>query len=183
MFVIRPVLWHFMWWVLLAPLLLIELYALHSLQEQFALTDPGLARTTLATVVEQRDNDGAALLRYEFRIPEDATVYSATDLAGRRELWTPVTPQAARQAANRNQIEIHYLADNPWANQPVGRAGNPVVDGFAGWVLFLLVDIIWLAETFVLVRNYARCVVASERQQPLTLRFWRSQRVPQMMLH
>ena len=176
MFVIRPVTWHFAWWLLLAPLLLLELYALHSLQEQFALTDPSHAHSVMATVVEQHDTGSESLLRYEFQLPGDATIYSAADLAGRRELWTPVTAQAARQATMQNQIEIRYLAENPWANQPVGRTGNPIADSFAGWILFLLIDIVWLAETMLIVRNYARVVVACERQQPLRLRFWRSLR-------
>ncbi len=176
MFVVRPVIWHFLWWALLAPLLLIEFTALHTLQETLALRDPARAQTAIAEAELQRDSGREPVVRYRFKVPGDQTWYSASDMIGRRELWTPLTPDAATQARRGGQISVTYLPENPWANQPVGRAGNPVVDSFAFWAMFLLIDLVWLAETLAIARNYLRCLHAAERREIMRFRFWRSAR-------
>ncbi|MBC8161223.1 MAG: hypothetical protein H7Z42_08390 [Roseiflexaceae bacterium] len=174
MFNVRPVVWHFVWWALLAPLLLVELAALHTFQESLALRDPERSRVAFAQVTAQRQDQRNPIARYRFQVPGDATWYSASDIAGRRDLWTPLTSAAAAAARRSNQIEVRYLPDNPWANQPLGRAGNPLVDSFAFWILFALVDLLWLTETFLIGRNYLRCLHAAERRESLSMRFWQA---------
>lgn len=177
MFAVRPVIWHFLWWALLAPLLLLELRALHELEQQLALRDGMRVEHVLATVTGYRNNGPNAMIRYHFQRAGDSMVYSPTDLIGRRDLWMPVDSAVGLQARREKTIDVTYLVENPWANQPRGRIGNPVADGFAGWVLFLLVDLAWVGETFLIVRNFLRCLLAAERQQPVRMRFWRSIRV------
>lgn len=177
MFAVRPVIWHFLWWALLAPLLLIEFAALHTLQDTLALRDPTRAQTTVAEAELQRDRGREPVVRYRFQVPGDQTWYSASDTIGRRELWTPLTADAAAQAQRDQQIAVTYLRENPWANQPIGRAGDPVVDSFAFWAMFALIDLLWLAETIVIARNYLRCLLAAERREVTRFRFWRSVRV------
>lgn len=174
MFAVRPVFWHFIWWMLLAPLLLVELRALDGLRETLALRDAERARSVVAEVTEQRQSGIEHVIRYRFRLAGDPTWYSATDMFGRRDLWVPLEEQRAQQARRARMITVNYLPENPWANEPQGRAGNPVADSVASWLLFLLVDLLWLAETFLIARNYLHCQVAAERQQPARMRFWRS---------
>jgi len=175
-FAVRPVVWHFAWWLLLAPLLLLELRALQNLEEQLALNDRQRTQYVRAVVTGQRGGT-QAMVRYRFELPGDVTLYSATDIIGRRELWMPIDPAAVPRIRREQRIDVAYLPENPWANQPAGRTGNPVADGIAGWLLFLLLDLVWLGETFLLARNFLRCTTAAERQQPVRLRFWRSVRL------
>lgn len=178
MFVVRPVAIHFAWWLILAPLLLIELRAFHALQETIALQDSSRARHAIAQVTDSVDRAHGADIRYQFQVPGDPTWYSAADAIGRRNLWMSVSDAAIETARQREgRIEVSYLPENPWANQPSGQAGNPVADGAGGWLLFLLLDVVWLGETFLLARNYLRCLLAAERQQPCHVRFWRTRRV------
>lgn len=176
MFAVRPVVWHFVWWLVLAPLLLLELRALQNLQDQLALNDPQQAQHVRAHVTGERSGT-PTMVRYSFELPGDATSYSATDMIGRRELWMPVDPAIAAHISGEKALDVIYLPGNPWVNQPAGRTGNPVADGIAGWVLFLLIDLVWAGETFLIARNYLRCTLAAERREPVRMRFWRTVRV------
>lgn len=176
MFSVRPVVWHFIWWLILAPLLLLELRALDSLREQIALYDSERIQRVRAEVTGQRDEGVRAMVRYRFVLSGDPTTYSASDMVGRHELWIPVEPAALPRIEREKRIEVAYLPENPWVNQPINRSGNPVADGVAGWLLFVLLDLVWVGETFLIVRNFLRCTTAAERRQPIRMRFWRSVR-------
>ncbi len=178
MFVVRPVVQHFIWWALLAPLLLLELRALHNLQETLALQDSSRSRRVTASIVDHKDNGARPVVRYEFQVPNDQTRYSAADTFGRRNLWMAVSDETlAKALASNRKLDVVYLADKPWINMPIGHTGNAVVDGFAGWLLFLIVDLLWLGETAMIAINFRRCLLAAERQQPYKVRFWQSLRV------
>lgn len=126
MFVVRPVLHHFLLWLALAPFLLIETRALDTALDRLALLDDQRARTTVAEVTDFTDGTRRLQVRYRFRVPGDATDYSFTDVMGRQNLWTSITADSWQRARlNGDRIEVRYLPERPWINQPVGVAGSP----------------------------------------------------------
>jgi hypothetical protein len=182
-FVLRPIPHHFLIWALLAPLLLLEFYTLESLLRVIALQDARQSRVALARVVEMRPGSRGVEIRYHFSPPGSDATYYARGAFGRSSLWIPLS-DAAWQAAQRRGglVEVRYLPSDPWTNQPVGRIGNPVADSFCLWGLFLVFDLVWLAETFVIGRNFVHCTAMVERRVPHRARFWESRRVPDRRL-
>ncbi|HWQ14828.1 MAG TPA: hypothetical protein VNL77_18660 [Roseiflexaceae bacterium] len=177
MFVLRPILHHFLIWLLLAPLLLVEMYSLDALLRVVALQDEGRARVVLAEVVEQRRGADGPEVRYRFTLPGHPEQYFARGPLGGR-VWAPITEAAWRQTQRDGALRVRYLPEDPWANQPEGRAGHPVADSFCMWGLFVVFDLIWLAESVTILRNFAHCQAMVERRRPHRARFWESRHVP-----
>lgn len=178
MFTLRPIPHHFVIWALLAPLLLVELYTLDSLLRVVALQDARQSRTTLAQVVEMRRGARGPEIRYQFSLPGSGEQYYARGTLGQSSLWTPLSEADWQEAQSRGgRIEVSYLPSDPWTNQPVGRAGHALANSFCLWGLFLVFDLIWLAETFVIARNYIHCTAMVERRIPHRTRFWESRRI------
>ncbi|MEN9937902.1 MAG: hypothetical protein RLZZ387_4481 [Chloroflexota bacterium] len=178
MFVLRPVPHHFAIWLLLAPLLLVEMYTLDALQRVVVLQSPGHARTALAEIVERRDGAQGPEVRYRFRVPGREEQYFARGAIGGGGVWVPISQAALADATQRGELRVVYLPEDPWTNQPVGRLGHPVADSFCLWGLFLLFDLVWVAESFVIARNYVRAQAMVERRTPHRARFWESRRIP-----
>jgi len=73
-----------------------------------------------ATVTQsQTDDQNAPEIRYEFRLGNGATVYSAGDETGRRNLWVNVSEIPAAKT-----IEVRYLPSDPWVNLPVSSKSD-----------------------------------------------------------
>jgi hypothetical protein len=177
-FVLRPVPHHFLIWLLLAPLLLVEVHTLDSLLRVVALQDSAQARVALADVLERRDGPRGPEVRYQFRVPGAPQPFHARDAIGGGRVWVPLSQEAARQAARTGTLHVRYLPQDPWTNQAIGRTGMPVADSFCLWGLFLAVDLLWLAESLMIARNFARAQTLVERRTPRRLRFWESRRLP-----
>lgn len=175
MFVLRPVPHHYVVWLLLAPLLLVEMHTFDALLLVVALQDSGRARTALAQVVEHRAGAQGPEIRYQFGA--GGAQYFARDGLGGSSLWVPINEAAWSEAQRSGHIRVRYLPEDPWTNQPVGLVGHPVANSICMWGLFLLLDLAWVAETIVIARNFARCQAMVERRQPYRLRFWESRRV------
>jgi hypothetical protein len=177
-FVLRPVPHHFVIWLLLAPLLFVEMHTLDSLLRVVALQDDGRARVALAEVVERRGGAGGPEVRYRFTVPGSAEPYFARGGIGGGGVWAPISAAAWHEAQREGGLRVRYLPEDPWTNQPVGRVGHPVADSFCMWGLFLVFDMIWLAESIAILRNFARCQAMVERRRPHRIRFWESRHVP-----
>lgn len=178
MFVLRPVPHHFLVWILLAPLLLVEVSTLDALVRVVALQEPARGQVALADVVERRDSARGTEVRYQFRLPDSTQTYHARGALGGASVWAPLTPEAAAEAARTGLVRVRYLPEDPWTNQALGHAGQPVLDSFLMWGVFLLVDLLWLAESAVIARNFARAQALVERRTPQRIRFWESRYVP-----
>jgi hypothetical protein len=174
-FVVRPVFRHFVWWLLFAPVVLFEIHALDHWLATRALEDPGRYHQAVADITAYNQTAYAYNIRYTFRIPGDPEQYTAADLLGRTDLWTRVTREAWETARrDGDTLRVLYLPEQPWVNQPASIAGNPAFDSFGGWLIFLIFDLFWLFETWLIGRNFLRCQVAAERQQVQQVRFWRT---------
>jgi len=173
-FVLRPIPHHFALWLLLAPLLLLEIYTLDALTRVVALQNPANAQIVPARVIEQRDGPRGPEVRYAFRLPGRAEEFSARGALGRGSLWVPVTTDAFSGVERSGVIPVRYLPEDPWTNQPVGRLGYPVADSFCLWGLFLLLDLVWVGESALIVRNFLHTQVAVERRVSHRGRFWES---------
>jgi hypothetical protein len=166
---------HYIWWLLLAPLLLVEVHALHTWLDFSDLLDSDRSRRVTATVVGYRDTARSYYVRYQFQVDGDQTNFSASDLIGRTDLWVSVTPEAYERAKQQsNQLDVLYLADKPWINQPLEVAGSPLMNLVGAWLIFLVIDLLWVVETVVIGRNFLRCQLAAERREQVQLRFWRT---------
>lgn len=177
MFVLRPVPHHFLVWLLLAPLLLVEVYALDAFTRVIALQDPARARIVLAEVVEQRDGAQGPEIRYQFRLPGAEQPYFARGMFAPTSQWVPISAAVWANAARRGTVEVAYLPEDPWTNQLLGRQGYPVADSFCLWAVFLVFDLVWLFESFVVVRNFVHTQAMVERRTPHRVRFWESRQV------
>jgi hypothetical protein len=175
-YVLRPVPHHFLVWLLLAPLLLVEVYTLDALARVVALQDPARARVAQAEVLEHRDGPTGPEVRYRFHVPGGRESFFARGTLGASNLWVPISPEAWR-AARGGTLPVAYLPEDPWTNQPLGRRGHPVADSFCLWGLFLLFDMVWVAESFVIARNFVRAQAMVERRVPSRMRFWESRQV------
>lgn len=173
MYTVRPILPHFLLWLILAPLFLVEFRVFDELLEKQALTDPAHTRHAVAEITDVRASANGGDVRFRFQVPGDGHWYSASDMLGQRNVWTPLSRAARDEALAKGQhIDVAYLPENPWANRLEGQAGNPLAGSVASWAFFVVFDLVWLYESFVLVRNYVRCQVLAERRQPARLRFW-----------
>lgn len=175
MFTIRPVFRHFVLWLVLAPIILLEIKALARVFDLLALQQSQGARHTIAEVIDYREGPTMVEIRYRFQIPGDPNAYTATDVIGRTDLWIPISQRIGQAVQAQRQIQVTYLPHNPWINIPEGRLGRILEDSAAIWVMFLIFDLVWFTETFILLRNFKRCIVAAERRQPVRMRFWRTQ--------
>jgi hypothetical protein len=171
-FALRPIPHHFALWLLLAPLLLVEVYTLDALLRAVALQRPGAAHVAQARVVEQRDGPRGPEVRYAFTAPGHGGEFFARGTLGRGSLWVPISQPAWAAAQASGTIAVRYHPEDPWTNQPVGRVGYPVADSFCLWGLFLLLDVVWLGETLLIIRNFLRAQASAERRTPLRTRFW-----------
>ncbi len=171
MYVLRPIPQHFLLWALLAPLLLIELIALDGLTAALALSDAARSREAMATLVESRVSTGGPEVRYRLALPQGS--FAARNLLDGSEPWIPLSDAGFAVAQRSGQLPVRYLPEDPWVNQPVERIGFGIANSFLLWGMFLTIDLIWLAESFVMLRNLARAHEAVERRHALNVRFWR----------
>jgi hypothetical protein len=172
-YTVRPIVPHFLLWLALAPLFLVEFRVFEELLERRALVDPARVRHAVAEIVDTRESANGGDVRFRFQVPGDGHWYSGSDLLGQRGTWTPITREAREHAlANGQRLDVAYLPENPWANRLSGQAGDPLAGSIASWAFFLIFDLLWLYESFVLLRNYVRCQTLAERRQPARLRFW-----------
>jgi len=173
MFVVRPVLKHFILWLALTPVFLLEAMALHEFFNALALRDPTRSQRVMAKVTEVRYNGSEVLVRYRFRVPGSLEWYTASDMTGRKNLWIQLKPNAWEQAQKQdNQIEIVYLPENPWVNRPTEQAESPVANALCLWFTFFAIDVIWFWETYHIVRDYTRCLDAAAERRACSTRFW-----------
>ncbi len=177
MFVVRPVLRHFLLWIALTPLFMVESYALKTFLQLLDLQGGRGTAVAVASITDRRRGAQGEEVRYSFSVPGTPERFHAVDMTRWSDLWTPLGPEAGQRARAGDTIEVLYLRTNPWVNQAVGRRGYPLGDSFLTWLFFLAIDLLWLAESFVMLRNYAHCQVAVERRQPQRLRFWESRQV------
>ncbi len=176
MFTVRPILHHFILWLLLAPLFLVEAYALREFLQLLALQDPSRTQQVQAQVTAWRSGADGIEVRYQFHLDGNPQQYTATSInAFGGTVWVPINQQVWQRARQHGQhVMVTYLRNNPWINQPNGRVGSPLSDSFLAWVLFLVFDLLWIAETMWIVRNYVLCQAAAERREERHMRFWRS---------
>ena len=173
MYTVRPIVPHFLLWLVLAPLFLVEFRVFEELLEKRALVDPARVQHAVAEITDVREGADGGDVRYRFQVPGDGHWYGASDLLGQRSVWTPITREARDQAHGQGQrLAVAYLPENPWANRLRGQAGDPLAGSIASWAFFLTFDLLWLYESFVLVHNYVRCQTLAERRQTARLRFW-----------
>ncbi|HEU5085827.1 MAG TPA: hypothetical protein VFT99_00230 [Roseiflexaceae bacterium] len=173
-YTVRPVVRDFVIWLLLAPLFFFEAQALTQLQYTLELQNQARVARALADVTATRMSARGPEIRYEFQVGNGARI-RAMNTSGWGDTWVPISRDAwQRLQDSGDRIEVIYLPDAPQANQPVGRAGYPIGDSAFGWTMFALLDLVWLAETVQLVRNYARALANAERREPIRQRFWRA---------
>lgn len=178
MFTIRPIILHFGLWVLLAPLFIVEIQALDQLLYTIALQDAQRVRVAFADVTAARLSSRGPELRYQFQTSASSEPIAAMNTSGWGETWIPVSNETWHQAQKQQQIRVLYLPEKPQANQPVGRVGSPIGDSAYSWGLFLIVDLLWIAETVMIARNFLHCQTAAERRVPTRMRFWQTVAVP-----
>ena len=176
MFSVRPVLQHFVLWLLLAPLFLAEAYALREFLQLLALQDTSRTQQVQAQIIAWRIGANGTEVRYQFQLDGSPQQYTATSMnAFGGTVWVPISQQVWQRARQQgHRLTVTYLRDNPWINQPDGRIGSPISDGFLAWGLFLVFDLLWIAEAIWIVRNYLLCQAAAERRESRQMRFWRS---------
>jgi hypothetical protein len=174
MFVVRPILKHFSILLLIGLLFALEIYVGHWLFQMWELQAASQFQTTMAEVTTYGKSGNSWVIKYHFQVPGDTTIYGAQSI-NYRDTWMPITDDAYNQIQRQNgKIEVKYLPDDPWLNQPIGREGTPVTDGLLSWSCVVPFNIIGLFELFIIVRNYLRCRAAAERQTAMQLRFWES---------
>ncbi|NOK60012.1 MAG: hypothetical protein GFH27_549291n205 [Chloroflexi bacterium AL-W] len=182
-FVIRPVLHHFILWIVLAPIFFLEAHALHMLTQTMALQNTNRTREIIAEVVDSRMRASGPQIRYQFSLPDDTTRYTPIGSSGLSKTWIPVTQEVWQETQQRNgTVPVVYLADNPHVSQPVGRVGYPVVDSLLHWAVFLVFDLVWLTEMFIIIRNFLRSQAAVERRMVQRFRFWEVRRRHTMLV-
>lgn len=181
MYTVRPIAHHFVFWLLLAPLFLLEARALEQLAQTLALQDGTHTRTVLADITAHHMGSRGPEIRYQFQVQGSTERYTEMNTAGWGVTWVPVSAEAWAAAEQSGKIPVKYLPEDPRANQPVERLGHPIGDSLFSWIVFLFVDLIWLFETCVMLSNYVRCLVAAERRQPARLRFWKSRQLPSVL--
>jgi hypothetical protein len=176
MFAVRPIPQHFILWVLLAPLFLVETYALREFLQLLALQDASRTGQAQAQITDWRASIDGIEIRYQFHVDGSPQEYTATSInVFGGAVWVPISREAWQRARQQGQqVTVTYLRNNPWINQPNGRVGSPLGDSFLAWILFLVFDMLWIAETIWIVRNYMLCQAAAERREARRMRFWRS---------
>jgi hypothetical protein len=172
-YTVRPILSHFLLWLALAPLFVVEFRVFEELLERRALVDPARVRHSMAEITDTREGADGGDVRFRFQVPGDGHWYTAADMLGQTNVWTPITRETRDAAiAGGQRLDVAYLPENPWANRLSGQAGDPIAGSIASWAFFLTFDLLWVYESFVLLRNYVRCQTLAERRQPARLRFW-----------
>jgi hypothetical protein len=176
MYVVKPRLHHFLWLVLLGPLVVFEGPVLVELLHQTAL---GRGITEVASVLGEvtetgHGSRGEPQLRYRFHVEADGPWYSASDMTGRRNLWTPVTPAGWNEARQTGRVSLRYLRRDPWANAPVERAGSPLVDISVALCMLIGLDAFAVYELHVVRANRRRCRLAAAENRARKVRYWES---------
>ncbi len=174
MFAVRPVFRHYLLWLMLAPVFLIEAYTLHLFVQTLALNDADRTATATAQVEDVRPGASGTEVRYRFSVVGRPESFFPTDLLGQTNRWIPIDAPTAARAMRSGTVEVRYLPENPWVHRATGRLGSPLADSFFTWGLILLVDVVWVAETLIILRNYAYAQASAERQQVAQFRFWRT---------
>lgn len=158
---------------------MLEWRAFTQLQYALRLKNESRIAYTMAQVINQRMSTEGPVIRYSFQIPGRGEVFEAMRTSGWGDAWVPISETAWQQAQQDNgHILVAYIPEHPEANEPIGRAGNPIGDSAFSWAFFALVDLLWLADSWVMLRNYSRCLQYSERRVPIRMSFWKSVALP-----
>ena len=178
MYTVRPILKDFILWTLLMPLFLLEGKALSRFLDEFALNNPENRNQIIAEIYDYREgNDNNIDIQYRFKLEGNPQQYSAFDdfLGKRYNLWRPISLETWEAIKESRVIEVYYLKENPWINEPVDVAGVPLLDSFAGWAVILIYDLYWVYETYHIFKNYRRSQRDSEEGREKKYRYWKSQ--------
>jgi hypothetical protein len=171
-FVVRPRLKHFSILLIIVPLFLGELYVGHWLFQMWKLQTSSSFQTTMADVTTYGKWGNKWGIKYHFQVAGDSTIYGAQSI-NYRDTWMPITDQAYEEIQRHDgKVEVKYLPEDPWLNQPLGRDGTPLTDGLLSWSCVLPFNIFGIIELFIITRNYFRCRAAAERQTAVQLHFW-----------
>jgi len=177
LFTIRPQIHHFIFWLLLSPLLLLEGKLSSNFVGEISLNNPAKRSETTAKIVDCDDPKGGEIyIKYRFQLADDPQWYSASDdlFKMRTDLCTPIKTSTWKEVQDEMKIQVYYLNKDPWVNKPVKRAGNPVGDSLAGWILFLSFDLYWFYELYQIVNNFRECRLAAESLQEKNCRYWKT---------
>lgn len=178
MVVLRPIPHHFVVWLLLAPVLLIEFLALDGLVRTMQLQDPQQVQRATAQIIEQRQTSAGVEVRYTFVVPESGARVSPRGLL-QNIAWVPIETSVWQAAqVDDGQIAIVYLPEDPSFSQPIGRRGSALFDRAMLWMVFLIVDLAWIYESFIMVQNFWHAQADRERGHVVRRRFWRTKRRP-----
>jgi len=178
LYTIRPNLRQFIFWVLLAPILLLEGKVSRNFIDTIALNNPEKRSEVTAQITATREpKAGEIYIQYRFQIPGSTAWYSRSDdlFEKRTGLVVPIKLSVWKTVRDEMELQVYYLPEDPWVNKPVQRAGNPVGDSFAGWMLFLAFDLYWGYETIQIIKEYRLSRLAMENRQEERRRFWRTE--------
>lgn len=110
-----------------------------SLEKNSSTTE---ARVTNKGTQRSRRTGISYLVKYEFHLPEDSTVYSFADETGRKDLWVSLDEDDWNQLNVGDFLPVQYEEKNPWNNSPVNRGGQPLGDVIAGFVMGVFLALI-----------------------------------------
>lgn len=94
------------------------------------------ARVAGVRVMTYRRRGDSYEVQYTFEV--GGRTYSHRDGTGRTELWTPLTQAAYEEARAKGTTPVEYMPDDPWTNQPVHRAGDPIENDVIGLIMGIL---------------------------------------------
>ncbi len=178
MYIIPPNFRHFITWLILLPMIVVESITFKGFYNQYLLNNSINTDKVVAEITEHREwHDNIIEIRYKFQVSNDQTWYSASEvLTKKQNLWMAITDSVWKDAINRgNLIEVIYLKDNPWVNKPISQAGIPMWDSLCLWSLIFAIDAYSLYEFIIIIRNYFYCQRAAERQKNCQLKYWKSE--------
>lgn len=178
MYTTRPILIHFVPWLILLPVIIIEGLAFKGFHSQYLLDNLTHTNKVVAEITGHREwHDNIMEIRYRFQVEDDQTWYSASDaMTGKKNLWMPITELEWQDIVRRGQlVDVLYLQNNPWINKPVNQTGIPVWDSLCLWSLLFAIDAYSIYEFIIMIRNYLHCQRAAERGELCRLKYWKSQ--------
>ncbi len=178
MYIVKPIKKHFLIWIVLLPFIFCEAPILKETISLFNLSIPSKTNVVDGIITNDRNGEnGTKEIQYKFQIPGETTWYSGSDLTGRKNLWRPITSNAYNKAMEaQGTIQVVYLLENPWVNQPVGRAGYPLLwDDLFVWSIVFAMDIWTIIESIMIVRSYLQSRQAAENRIRYRGRYWESQ--------
>lgn len=107
----------------------IELYRARRLSEH---TETVTARAfDFSTVTE----DGSMRYELHYELSVGGATYSHSDATGRQGLWQEVPRDVWEQSQRTGRIEVRYVPDDPWINEPAVGDPGALGDHVAGVVL------------------------------------------------